>query len=144
MKKLIKYLFSIFVFILTVFSICFSIDIYLIKDKDKNFFIRPNIRNYDQNYFYIVDSPSRERILIKMDEKLNLVNCTKINTIDIKFYIGSGLFTSYNQDFLYLVEPLSRDYYQKFSEDPNLAEEKPLFIIFKIGKQNLDIKKYIQ
>jgi hypothetical protein len=138
MFNLKKSLTFIVIYILISLGISFSIDIYAIKDKNKNSFIELAKINSDDNYFYLV---CLDDSILKLDKQMNLVNSCNFNFTNIKFYYGRQFFVPYKQNHLYLVKRPTTDYYTKFFPDSKSEDKNPFFFIFKIDKQNMNINK---
>jgi hypothetical protein len=133
-----KYLTFIIIYILISLGISFSIDIYAIKDKNKNSFIAVGRVNSDDSYFYLV---CPDDIILKLDKQMNLINSCNFNLTNIRFYYDGQFFVPYNQNHIYLFIRPTRDYYTKFLKDSKSENENPFFFIFKIDKQNMNINK---
>jgi hypothetical protein len=133
-----KSLTFILIYILISLGISFSIDIYAIKDKNKNSFIELSIINSDDSYFYLVCA---DDIILKLNKQMNLINSCNFNLTNIRFYYGRQFFVPYNQNHLYLFRRPTRDYYTKFFKDSKSENENPFFFIFKIDKKTMNINK---
>ncbi len=146
MFNLKKPLTFIVIYILISLGISFSIDIYAIKDKNKNSFIDIRGINSDDNYFYLVCDDDRilklyaDDIILKLDKQMNLINSCNFNLTNITLY-RRKFFVPYNQNHIYLFKEPTRDYYTKFLKDSKSEDENPFFFIFKIDKQTMNINK---
>jgi len=100
MFNLKKSLIFIIIYTLISLGISFSINIYAIKDKNKNSFIELAIINSDDSYFYLV---CPDNSILKLNKQMNLVNSCNFNLKNIRFYYSRQFFVPYNQNHLIFI-----------------------------------------